>query len=278
MYIVDIAPLWQTSGKVDGVAGNLEVDDSDGHSKNDIRSRNNFTEYFQLEIMPRWWSILCLISCLISAADLSINALEEEIGSYPPIYGIIECAEASMEIAAGITADTDDTQNHTPFVDMTANDSEEEEVVQVSHHLFVRVAYFSVSLFLPFTLTSPRASTIIIHFGPSLFLSSSLTHHQSHRCASLIPSPLCLSFVFATSRSFADSVSPTISVSHLYPLQASNTTTTPSPPISYLLYRVRTALKSRLVQISNVFDLVTTRTIGIDKIVPKSSLIPCKQN
>lgn len=52
MYMVDMAPLWQKSEKVDEDAGKLEVDDSDGPLENDIRSGNDFFEYLQLEIMP----------------------------------------------------------------------------------------------------------------------------------------------------------------------------------------------------------------------------------
>jgi hypothetical protein len=51
MYMMDMKSLWHRDGKVDRAAGNLEAGESEGGhpSENEIRSRNNFPEYFELE-------------------------------------------------------------------------------------------------------------------------------------------------------------------------------------------------------------------------------------
>jgi hypothetical protein len=69
--MVNMASRWHKSGKVDGYGGKLIVDDLNGPLKNDIRSRKDFLEYFQLEIMPREDMLPC-ISHLISEAGLDL--------------------------------------------------------------------------------------------------------------------------------------------------------------------------------------------------------------
>jgi hypothetical protein len=94
-YMVDMASLWHKSGKVDEDAGILEVGNSDGPSENDIRNRNDFLEYLQLEIMPHRY-VLRLISCLVNAASLDLKNIGEEIGLERRIYGLIKCAETRI--------------------------------------------------------------------------------------------------------------------------------------------------------------------------------------
>lgn len=66
-------------------------------SDQEFRERWSLPEYFELEVMPRWWCIPRLIPRLIAAANLDLVDLEEEIGLDLPINSAYEAALARIK-------------------------------------------------------------------------------------------------------------------------------------------------------------------------------------
>jgi hypothetical protein len=84
-YLVDICPLQSLDSYID-----------------EDLSRYNFPEYFELEVMPRWWCIPHPISHLISAAGLNLKGR--------PIGSLLKYAVARTQLAVNSSTDADEMQ------------------------------------------------------------------------------------------------------------------------------------------------------------------------
>jgi hypothetical protein len=78
MYLVNLAPLWGLYSYAD----HRDQPESGGETEFDeemIPQEQRIPGYFGLEVIPRWWCIPRIVSCLISAQDLSFRDLAEGI-------------------------------------------------------------------------------------------------------------------------------------------------------------------------------------------------------
>lgn len=76
MYLVDLAPLWGLYSYAD----RRDQPESGGETEFDeemILQEQRFSDYFGLEVIPRWWCIPRIVSCLINAPDSSFQDLAE---------------------------------------------------------------------------------------------------------------------------------------------------------------------------------------------------------
>jgi hypothetical protein len=152
-YLVNICPLQSLVSYID-----------------EDLSKYNSPEYFELEVMPRWWCIPHLISCLINTAGLDPDDLDERIGLDHLMRSIMDDAVARKAASAVNTPkDADNNQSGTGTLNLAAVESEQNSVaVSLNFPLFL-------SLTFSFTL-----HTIIAHSHPPFVFLFFLHARRNH--------------------------------------------------------------------------------------------------
>jgi hypothetical protein len=158
--------------------------------------------------MPRWWCIPHLISCLISTAGLVPNDLDERIGLDHLMRSIIDDAVAREAASAVNTPkDADNNQSDTGTLNLAAVESEQKSVAVSSNSAFP-LPYFLIHA--PYNYC-PFLSSFRLSLLPT---RTPKVQHRVFVATSTTCLPLCLSFTFTSSISFADFPRPPPPNSH----------------------------------------------------------------